>query len=72
MGDRRVIAFRCLPMRLPVGPTIVLWLLLDRLQVRGTWLGLIWGLWGVVALIAVVAVFTQKQVDLFASSRPRD
>lgn len=61
----RKIAYANLPMRMPVWHTIVLWLLLDRLQVSGYTWGVFWtcafGVWFLWAYGLVVNI----QVDVF-------
>jgi hypothetical protein len=64
MSRPKVIAFKNLPTRLPFGGTAIVWLLLDRLAIRGVWAGVIWTLWAIVAAIAVMAFFLQEQVDV--------
>lgn len=44
MKPRRVIDASCLPLRMPLLPSIVLWLLLDRLQAPG----FVWGIVGTI------------------------
>lgn len=65
----RVIARKNLPARIPVFSTVVLWLLLDRLGVRGVWVGVIWTLWGVWVLIAVFVFFMQHETDILGGSK---
>jgi hypothetical protein len=64
MSGKKVIAFKSLPMRPPISLSILLWLLLDRLNapvwvwsVVGTLLGIVW-------IISLHEVFTQELVDL--------
>lgn len=64
MSGKKVIAGKNLPMRLPIGLSILLWLLLDRLGAPswawgcvGTMLAIIWA-------VSIYAVFTQESVEL--------
>jgi hypothetical protein len=48
---------------LPVVSTVVLWLLLDRVQPPGWVLGLVWGLWG----MFVALLFVHRLLVIFSS-----
>jgi hypothetical protein len=69
MTDRRVIKYRNLPTKLPIGSTAVVWLLLDRFQAPG-W---VWGAVGVICLATWAAVIYQiwieDGVDIFAEGK---
>jgi len=62
----KVISSRCLPAKLPLMSSIVIWLLLDRLHCD-QW---VWGAVGVMFaflwVLAIYLVWSQKQVDIFA------
>lgn len=65
----RVISYKNMPVRLPVGGTCVLYLMLDRFQapgwvwgVLGTLLAILWG-------IVVHRLFAQKQIELFEAEK---
>jgi len=48
------------PTRLPLLAGVVLWLLLDRLQAEGVWLGVAWTIYGIIFLGCVCAPLSQK------------
>jgi hypothetical protein len=67
MKRQLVISYKNLPIRLPIGGTLIVWLLLDRYQIRGpgrvlagVLLALRW-----IALVAR-ALLVELQIDVFA------
>jgi hypothetical protein len=67
--NRKVVHASELPVRLPIYPTITLWLLLDRTEAPG-W---VWGATGVLMLIvwigAVIQLSTQHQTRIWPQSK---
>lgn len=61
----KVVKYKNLPARLPVWPTIVLWLLLDRLRAPG-W---VWGVCGTITALgwlgSLAQLLYQKETDIF-------
>ena len=64
MKSRKVLAWKNLPTRCPLMGTLVLWLLLDRLDAVG-W---VWGAVGVVMLIGwlgwIIDTFKDEQIEV--------
>lgn len=62
---KKVISYQYLPTRLPILPTAVVWLCLDRLQVRPLWQGVVYTILGLLWIAAIVNLFQETQVDPF-------
>ena len=53
--------------RLPIGGTIILWLLLDRLHAAGWVVGVVWTLWGLVWAADVAGVVIDYRGDFISA-----
>ena len=58
------IAYKNLPAKWPIVPTITFWLLLDKIGVGDVAWGVFYTLAAIIWVIIAVAVFTTEQVDL--------
>ena len=52
---------------LPIGGTIILWLLLDRLHAAGWFVGVVWTLWGFFCLTYVYGVVMDFRGDFISA-----
>ncbi len=59
------IAYKNLPVRYPIVPTLAWWLLLDRLDVGGVAWGVFYTVSAIIWAIIILAVFKTKQIDIF-------
>lgn len=60
----RVIAFKNLPFRLPIGGTLVIVMALDYYNFPEIAKGIVYGLLALTWIAAIVGVVTQKQVNI--------
>lgn len=65
----KVISYKNMPVRLPVGGSCVLYLLLDRFQAPGWVWGVLGTLLAILWIVAVHKMFTQKQTELFEAEK---
>lgn len=65
MKNRKVIASRNLPSRLPLWPTLTLWLFLDRIAAPVGVYYAVFIFLAIVWLASIANMSTQQQVDLF-------
>lgn len=54
-----------MPLRLPVTSTVVLYLLLDKLQAAGWIQGVAWTVMGLLWVVAVAAIFNSERLEEF-------
>jgi len=60
----KVIARKNLPVRLPLFPTITLWLLLDKLQSPGYVWGIVGTLMALIWIAAIFMIIKEKEVNV--------
>jgi hypothetical protein len=60
----RMISRKNIPPMLPIGPGVVLWLLMDRLQSPGWIKGVAWTIWGLIFAATCYALWDSEQVDV--------
>lgn len=65
MKTRKVVAWENLPTRLPLMPTLVAWLCLDRTVAPGWVYGLVGGFLLLMWIGAVVALVTERRTSIF-------
>lgn len=64
MKRHKVVSNKNLPMRLPIFPTITLWLLLDRLD-AAVWVWSVVGtLWVILWIVAAITCWLQELTEL--------
>ena len=54
-----------IPLKLPLTPSIVLWLLLDRLQAAGWVQGVAYTILGILWIGAIIAIFNSERLEEF-------
>ena len=59
-----VIHRKCMSTQIPVMDTVVLWLLLDKLQVNEFVAGVIWAVWALVLIGSFLLVLKEKHAML--------
>ena len=64
MNKRRVIAMNQLPMRPPIIPTLVYWLVLDRLEAPGWVWGVVVTLTAAAWIVWIVDVLNRDDVEI--------
>lgn len=64
MAKQKVVSNKCLPTRLPILGTVVLWLFLDRLKVPGIAIGVCWTLMGSEWIAAIYGICKETHTDL--------
>lgn len=64
MGKRNVISRRCLPTRLPLMETILMWLVLDYTHAAGWVQGVLWTLVALLWIGAALVLLDQDQKPL--------
>lgn len=67
MKSVKVISYKNLPVRIPIGMGVVLWLFLDRLQVPAWVYAVAFTLYGILFIGCVAALFSQTTVDILGS-----
>jgi hypothetical protein len=65
MKARKVISLKALPARIPVIPTCVAWLMLDRLDAPGWAWGVVMTFIGIVWIGSIAAIWINEYVDPF-------
>ena len=70
MKRDKVICWHNLPMRPPILLGAVLWLMLDRLVVSGSWVvGVCWSIYGFLWIVWLSHIFVRSRVDIFDESK---
>jgi len=64
MKSVKVISYKQIPVRIPTVPTIVAWLLLDRLQAAGWVWGVVGTMFALIWISSVTTFFMQETVDV--------
>lgn len=62
--NKKVISWDNLPVRYPVLPTVVVWLLMDRFHASGWIQGVVWTLVGIIWLVVIISAWTSDSVDI--------
>lgn len=65
MEDKKVISYKNLPTKLPLGFTALVWMILDKTNAPELIQGIVWTIVGVFWLIAINLIFRQTQVNMF-------
>lgn len=61
----KVVSFKNLPTRLPIGDTALLWMLMDRLHAPSWVWGSVGAVWGIIVIACIVAMCQDNAVDIF-------
>lgn len=69
MKPKNVIKISNLPNKIPVIPTITVYLLMDKLNPSMFVWGIVGTLWSIVIIISIYGLATQKQIDIFDETR---
>ena len=64
MPKNKVFAWKCMPSKIPIWDTAVLWLMMDKIAPRPWIVGAVWTVWAILAIASTVAHFTQEYVDV--------
>ena len=65
MKNRKVVSSTNLPARLPITFSIVMWLLLDRIQAPGYVYGIVFTIIGIMAIAAAIDIWKREDVTLW-------
>jgi len=61
--EHKVLAFKYLPSRIPIGGTAILYLLLDRPHIPGWAKGACWAIMALIWIACIVGIWNEKHVS---------